>query len=239
MKLSVIIPVYNDVNSLKVAIQKSIEELSQLAIPFEIIIVEDASTDGSYEIALESSYRDHRIHLNHSDIRRGKGGALMDGICQARGSIIIFYDVDLSTDLSSLKNMIILIQSCDIVVGSRMLKESKVDRSGKRDISSKSFNFLVRTLLGSTIQDHQCGFKAFNKTTLDKLLPYVHSRGWMWDTETLVVAQKCHCSIVEIPVIWKEGKDTKLRIRDIFAMALSLIRFTWKIRIKRDYYKCN
>jgi len=230
LELSVAITVYNDVTALKSAIPKSLDALESLNIPFEIIIAEDESVDGSYEVALGFTC-DSRIRLNHSDRRRGKGGALTDAVLDSRGKIFCFYDVDLSTDLGNLPELISAIQEgADIAIGSRFVQDSQVIRNGDREITSSVFNSLVRFLLKSKIQDHQCGFKAFNKERLMKIMPYVSARKWTWDTEVLALAQNWGYNIVEIPVKWTQTDKTNLHVRDVFGMGWSLLKFSIKLR---------
>lgn len=229
-ELTVAILVYNDVSALKSAIPKSLEVLDGLGISYEILIIEDASFDGSYEAALEFA-RDPRISLNHSNIRRGKGGALKDAILDSHGEIFCFYDVDLSTDLRDLPELISKIKDgADIAIGSRMISGSQVIRKGKRKITSSIFNNFVRFLLKSKINDHQCGFKAFNKDKLMKIIPYVSSKKWTWDTEVLVLAQRYGYNIVEIPVKWTQTDKTNLRVKDVFGMGLDVMKFAVKLR---------
>lgn len=236
--LTVVIPVYNDVEALRVAVPASVEVLEDLGLPFELILCEDASTDGSRETAVALAAEDERILVNHSDIRRGKGGALSDALALSHGDIFCFYDVDLSTDLADLPTLLEKIQAgADIVVGSRFLAESTVLRSGDREVTSVGFNRLVRVLLASSIRDHQCGFKAFRRERLVKLMPFVHARGWTWDTEILALAQKCGYTVEEIPIVWTQGGKTNVKTRDIFSMGWSVVKLAWRLRIAGSYPK--
>ncbi|MCZ0862046.1 glycosyltransferase [Methanocorpusculum vombati] len=236
--LTVVIPVYNDAAALRAAVPASVEVLEGLGLPFELILCEDASTDGSRETAAAFAASDDRIRVNHSDVRRGKGGALSDALAASHGDIFCFYDVDLSTDLANLPTLLEKIQAgADIVVGSRFLAQSTVLRSGDREATSVGFNRLVRMLLGSSIRDHQCGFKAFRRERLVKLMPYVQARGWTWDTEVLALAQRCGLTIEEIPITWTQGEKTNVRTRDIFSMGWSVLQLAWRIRIAGRYPK--
>jgi len=236
--LTIVIPVYNDAAALRAAVPASVEVLEGLGLPFELILCEDASTDGSREAAVALASADDRIRVNHSDVRRGKGGALSDALAASHGDIFCFYDVDLSTDLANLPTLIDKIQAgADIAVGSRFLAESTVLRSGEREATSVGFNRLVQMLLASSIRDHQCGFKAFRRERLVKLMPYVQARGWTWDTEVLALAQRCGYTIEEIPITWTQGEKTNVRTSDIFSMGCSVLQLAWRIRIAGRYPK--
>lgn len=234
--LTVVIPVYNDAAALRAAVPESVCVLERLGLSFELILCEDAGTDGSREVAEEFAREDSRIRVNHSDIRRGKGGALSDALAASYGDIFCFYDVDLSTDLASLAPLIGKIQDGDdIAVGSRFLPESEVRRTGDREVASTGFNRLVRMFLASSNHDHQCGFKAFRRDRLAQLMPYVRSRGWTWDTEVLALAQQCGYRVSEIPVAWKQGEKTNVRICDIFHMGWSVVLLAWRLRVRKEY----
>lgn len=229
-KLTVAILVYNDVEALKHAIPKSVEVLNCLNISYEILITEDASTDGSYEVALDFS-KDPHIRVNHSDMRRGKGGAINDALEDSSGEIFCFYDVDLSTDLRSLEELITNIQNgADIAIGSRLAPGSQVNRKGGRNTASIIYNKFVRLILKSEVHDHQCGFKAFNKERLKKIMPYVSAKKWTWDTEVLTVGQKWEYKIAEIPVVWTQTGKTNLCFHDVLDMGWSVLKFAVKIR---------
>jgi hypothetical protein len=142
-------------------------------------------------------------------------------------------DLDLSTDLKSLKPLIdaITIEGYDLSTGSRMLPESKVERSLRRSTSSKTYNFLVRHMLGSKLRDHQCGFKAFEREPVIQLLDEVEATHWFWDTEILVRASRHGYKIKEIPVEWKSGKETKVNLfKDSWNMFTHVVKLRWKLR---------
>ncbi len=142
-------------------------------------------------------------------------------------------DVDLATDLRYLKPLCdaIRTEGYDFVTGSRMLPESKVERSFSRQISSKSYNFLVRVMLGSKLRDHQCGFKAFKRESVLPLLDEVKAKHWFWDTEIFVRASRKGYRIKEIPVEWKSGRKTKVNLlKDSFNMGRQVVQLWWQLR---------
>ncbi|HJJ47755.1 MAG TPA: glycosyltransferase [Methanocorpusculum sp.] len=234
-ELSVVIPVFNDALGLKAAVPKAVSVLESLNISFELIIAEDGSTDGTREGAESFAAADPRIFVNTGVDRRGKGGALSDAFAKARGTFLLFFDVDLSTDLSHVKEVIDrLNEGYDIVIGSRMIEGAEVKRSGNRELSSKTFNFLVRSLLKSSIRDHQCGFKGFRADAFGKILPHIRSRGWTWDTEVLSLAEKAGMSVLEIPVKWTQGAATNVRLPDYFAMGRDVLRLRKRLRHNED-----
>lgn len=228
IKLAVVLPAYNEADKIERAVKEVRNELSRYYSDeeFEIIIAEDGSSDGTDSIASELASRYVNVRHLHSDERLGKGKAIVNGFRVTKAEILIFMDVDLSTDLKHLKDLIEAIENgYDFATGSRLMKESKTDRSFKRDFASKVYNFLVRLLLSSKLHDHQCGFKAFKRDALFKLMDKVKDDYWFWDTEILVLAQREGYSVREIPVKWKQKKDTKLRFgKDIVYMLSQILR---------------
>jgi glycosyltransferase involved in cell wall biosynthesis len=233
--VTVVIPVFNDLHALEIAIPRSIELLSRITSGFELIIAEDGSTDGSADFVRQYEQHDSRIRLLHSDERLGRGKALNRAIYESGGDIVCYYDVDLATDLQHLPELISAIrEGADIATGSRLMPGSDTERTGGREIASRTYNFLVRFFLGSRIYDHQCGFKAFNKEHILPVLPAIRSSHWFWDTEILVRSQRNGACVREFPVRWRAGKGTTVKIKDVFEMGSSIMRLWWQINVSKN-----
>ncbi len=173
------------------------------------------------------------VHL-HSDERLGRGKALNRAFKSAHGDILAYIDVDLATDMLHLPELIDRIRNrYDLATGSRMMPESDAMRSAKRGIASKGFNFLVRTVLGSKLYDHQCGFKAFRRSALLDLLDQVRDEHWFWDTEILVRAQRAGYRVAEFPIRWRPGSSTKVDLmRDVVGMGSAILRLRLEFGFK-------
>ena len=101
----------------------------------------------------------------------------------------------------------------DILIGSRLLKDSKVyGRSFKRDFISKTYSLIFRIILGTKFKDAQCGFKIAKRESIQDILKNVKDNGWFFDTELLYKSEKYGLSIKEIPVIWRDDRDSKVKI---------------------------
>jgi glycosyltransferase involved in cell wall biosynthesis len=223
--VSVILPAYNEGMALQRNVKRLEGMLERLLVDFEIIISEDGSTDGTGEIA--KRLEGDRIKVLRNGTRLGKGAAIKRAAGHSRGDIVIFMDADLASNPAHVRELVRLMEGgADMVIGSRYLKESKASRSAIRFIASKSFNWLVRHILGSRLSDHQCGFKAFRKDMVLPVIDEVEDERWFWDTELLVRAQKKGLRIEEIPIEWKEAGTSRFRLlRDTANMGLSLARF--------------
>ncbi|MEM1579260.1 MAG: flippase-like domain-containing protein [Archaeoglobaceae archaeon] len=226
MKLSIILPAYNEAGRLKKAVEKVEEYAKKFGYDYEIIIAEDGSTDGTDLIATQISQENPRVKHLHSPERLGRGRALMNAFKSCEGEILVYMDVDLSTRLEHLRELVNAIKDgYDIATGSRLMKESRARRPLKRDIASRVYNFLVRFLLRSRIHDHQCGFKAFRKDAIMKIGENVRDLHWFWDTEVLILAQRMGYKVKEIPVTWEHGGETKVRFKkDVLYMFSQVMR---------------
>ncbi len=230
--MTAIIPVYNDRNALELAIPRSVGVLSTISDNFELVIAEDGSNDGSRELTEHYGQQDPRIRLLHSDERLGRGRALNRAITESKGKIVCYYDVDLATDMRHLPELIGAIRSgSDLATGSRLMPESDIKRTGGREIASRTYNFLVRIILRSSVFDHQCGFKAFNKERILPVIPEIQSAHWFWDTELLVRCQRRGFGVKEFPVRWRAGKGTTVKAKDIFEMGSSILRLWWQLHV--------
>jgi glycosyltransferase involved in cell wall biosynthesis len=235
IEISAVVPVYNDREALKGAIPRSVSTLEAITPDFELIIAEDGSTDGSAELVRSWMEKDSRVRLFHSDERLGRGRALNRALLAAEGRIVCYYDVDLATDMKHLATLIGAIRSgYDISTGSRLLPESRIQRSGGREIASRGYNFLVRVVLGSSLHDHQCGFKAFSRDRVLAIIPSVKDTHWFWDTEVLVRAERKGYRICEFPVVWEQGEKTTVRRHDVWDMGTAILRLWWQIHVSED-----
>jgi glycosyltransferase involved in cell wall biosynthesis len=233
VEVSVVFPAYNEVNYLEPAVEKTAQTLEEFTRSFELIIAEDGSTDGTAERSEELAKRYAFVKHIHGEKRLGRGTALNNAFKQSSGRILAYMDVDLATNIEQLKSLIKAVEEegFDFAVGSRLLSESKVERSRTRQITSKSYNFLVRVMLGSKLKDHQCGFKAFKREALMQLLGEIVARHWFWDTELLVRAARKGFKIKEIPVEWKGPRETKVRLlKDSFSMAGQVMKLWWRLK---------
>lgn len=236
VEVSVVCPAYNEQETIEDTVKAVLETLSNFlpARAFEVIIAEDGCDDRTPEIATRLSEQNGRVRHIHSDQRLGRGGALSHAFERAHGDILVYLDADMATDLGNLEKLVEVIRSedFDIATGSRWLPESQVNRPAKRGIPSLGYNVLVRTVLRSDFQDHQCGFKAFDRTVLDALLPAIQDEHWFWDTEVLVKAQRRGYRIKEFPVDWTPKRDSKVDlIRDIFSMGSQILRTWWDLSV--------
>jgi glycosyltransferase involved in cell wall biosynthesis len=213
--LDIVFPVFNESKILK----KSVETLhtflsNRISIDWKIVIAENGSTDETLEIArfLSNNYSNVIVRSYEEP---GRGRAVKDSWLLSNADLVSYMDVDLSTDLEALIVSLEHMNSddFDILIGSRLLKDSKVyDRSFKRDFISKTYSLIFRIILGTKFKDAQCGFKIAKRESILDVLKNVKDNGWFFDTELLYKSEKSGLSIKEIPVIWRDDRDSKVKI---------------------------
>jgi glycosyltransferase AglD len=237
IQISVVLPAYNEVDYLQPAVEKAIQALKEFTDSYEIIIAEDGSIDGTAQQADELVKKTPGVRHIHREKRLGRGTALNNAFKHSCGQVLVYMDLDLATNLSYLRPLVeaISVEGYDFSTGSRMLPQSRAERTFSRSLSSKTYNFLVRHMLGSKLYDHQCGFKAFKREPLLELIDKVEATHWFWDTEILVRAHRQGFKIKEIAVEWKSGRGTKVNLlKDSWKMFRQIMGLWWKLKIKKE-----
>ena len=239
MELSVVIPVYNEEKIIEKTIEKVLDATQKITKDFELIISDDFSKDRTVEIVKNYSKIEPRVRVLETAANKGRGEAVSAGFLQSKGKYLIFMDADLSTDLKHLKEMIEYLHDYDVVTGSRHMMGSLVKRSAKRNFTSKMYSIFIRSLFGSKILDHECGFKGFKKSVALKLVDECgikekNSRGVAWDTEILVRAQRNGYKIKEFPVEWIEGEKSEIKLlREGFKLGKYMLKLRAKFLFGR------
>jgi glycosyltransferase involved in cell wall biosynthesis len=207
MKITIAIPVLNEEKIL----QQNIEQIflfcqKNIKDDWQIIIADNNSTDKTGEIGknIASSYSHVRyVYLP----QRGKGLAIRSVWEKYPADVYCFMDADLATDLSALPRLLTeIVSGADLAIGSRYLKESKVQRSTVRKIFSLGYKFLLRLIIGTRVSDAPCGFKAISEKIRQELLVQVADNFWFFDSELVLRAEKAGYHIAEVPVSWKEPR---------------------------------
>lgn len=212
--LDIVIPVMNEELRLTKAVQtlgtfldKHVESCSW------ITIADHGSWDHTYTIgkALEARYERVKYCRFHQP---GRGRALSQSWMSSLADIVAYMDVDISTDLHCLPELLrpLLEAKADISVGTRLAPASKVQRSWKREILSRTYNRLIQTLFDVSFTDAQCSFKAAKRKAVGDLIPLIRNEHWFWDTECLLLANHLGLRIASIPVAWAENKDSRMKI---------------------------
>jgi glycosyltransferase involved in cell wall biosynthesis len=214
MNVEVVVPVHNEERVLEASIRSLYSHLAH-EFPFSgrITIADSASTDSTLAIARALAAELPGIHVIHLD-EKGRGRALRAAWAASRADVLAYMDVDLSTDLNALLPLVapLLSGHSDLAIGSRLIHGARVERSPKRELISRAYNFLLRLRLGSRVSDAQCGFKAGRRQAIQTLLPAVENEHWFFDSELLHLAEQSGLRIHEVPVDWTEDPDSRVHV---------------------------
>jgi glycosyltransferase involved in cell wall biosynthesis len=192
--ISLVLPMFNEKEYLGKTVPAALAVLESLSADFEIIIVDDASNDGSQDIADTLAAKDSRVKVVHHKINRKLGGVLKTGFSAASKEIVVYTDMDMPFDFSLLGEFLSLTDRVDIINGCRMTSE----RSFKRKLYSMVYNSLIRVIFGLRVEDVNFSMKIFKKEILAEL--DLKSEGSFISAEILVKAQYRGYKIVEVPV---------------------------------------
>ena len=212
--VDVVVPVYNEERALAASVRRLHEYLlSDFPFSWRITIVDNASNDGTWAQAERLARELPRVRAMHLS-RKGRGLALRSAWSVSDADVVAYMDVDLSTDLDALLPLVAPLVSghSDVAIGSRLSSGSHVARHPKREIISRSYNLILRTVLATRVRDAQCGFKAVRASVARRLLPAIEDTGWFFDTELLLLAERNGLRIHEVPVDWVDDTDSRVHV---------------------------
>ena len=221
--LDVTIPVYNEERDLEECLRR-LHAYLRGAFPhaFRITVADNASTDGTLKAAERVARELREVSVVHLE-EKGRGNALRKVWLASPSPVLAYMDVDLSTDLAALGPLLAPLISghSDLAIGTRLTRNSRVVRGPKRELISRSYNFLLQSLMGAHFSDAQCGFKAIRADIAQQILPHTVDNAWFFDTELLVLAEKCGLRVHEVPVDWTDDPNSSV---DIVQTALADVR---------------
>ena len=214
--LDIIIPVLNEERALPNSIAVLHTHLSANFAEYDwrIVIADNGSEDATPEVSRRLASDLPGVTLFRLE-QRGRGLALRTAWLASQADIVAYMDVDLSTNLAALHPLVgaIAERNCDIAIGSRLIEGARVEhRPLKREITSRGYSLLFRSMFFTGFRDAQCGFKALSRRAVDNLIPLVKNNRWFFDTELLILAEANGFRIREIPVHWTDDPDTRVKI---------------------------
>ncbi|MEV4625747.1 bifunctional glycosyltransferase family 2/GtrA family protein [Micromonospora sp. NPDC049523] len=228
----IVIPVRNEARVLAASVHRLHDYLVRnFPYPFVITIAESGSTDATPEIGAALARELPEVRLVRIEAR-GRGLALRQVWSTSEADVVSYMDADLSIDLDGFLPLIAPLASghSDLSIGTRHARDSSVHRSLLRAVLSRTYNFLLRVLLGVSFSDAQCGFKAGRREIVQVLLPAVQDDKWFFDTELLCVAQRHGLRIHEVPIDCLDDPNSSV---DIGRTVLEMLRGMVKVSRRR------
>jgi dolichyl-phosphate beta-glucosyltransferase len=224
--ISLIIPAYNEENRLPRALEQVFTFLEKQSFPFEVVVVENGSTDRTLEIANAFAADRPNLLVIHEETK-GKGIAIKRGVLAAHGEYRFLCDTDLSMPIEEiLKFFPPQLDDFDVAIGSREAQGSiRYDEPSYRHWGGRMVNLLIRMLILPGFQDTQCGFKCFRAESTLPLFEQQTIYGWSFDIELLYLARKRKLRIKEVPINWYFDPESKVNaVRDALKMISDIFR---------------
>lgn len=229
--LDLVVPVHNEVAALRVSVERLAAHLDTMPWTWRITIADNASTDGTWELARELAASVPGVQAMRLDAK-GRGRALRAAWTASDAQVVAYTDVDLSTDLEALGPLVAAVVdgTGDVAIGSRLASGSRVTRGAKREVVSRSYNHIIQAVTRAGFSDAQCGFKALRADVARALLPEVENENWFFDTELLLLAEHHGLRIAEVPVEWVDDPTSTVNIRQTALEDLrGLVRLTRRL----------
>ncbi len=234
--LTVIIPAYNEEGRIEQTLKRICEYLGAQAYSWNILVINDGSTDQTGAIVRRLAEKEERIHLIEYRPNRGKGCAVRTGMLSANSDWLLFSDADLSAPIEEVEKL--FRAKSPIAIGSRGMQESQLEiRQPKyREWAGRLFNKLVQLLGVPGIQDTQCGFKLFAHKPAKEIFSLCTLDGYGFDFEALMLARALGYPIAEVPIRWAHQEGSKVNLLQHglqMIKDLIVLRFTLKRRLRK------
>jgi len=228
---SIIIPAYNESARIGLTLEKVLAHVADRGWNAEVIAVDDGSSDTTADIVRAYALKNPRLRLLQNPGNRGKGYSVRNGMLYGQGGILLFSDADLSSPIQEADRLFGAIENgADVAIGSRWLRSDMQTQRQPlyRQLFGRIFNLILRVTLGLNFKDTQCGFKAFNRRSAQKIFPLQKIERWGFDPELLFLARKLHFKVVEIPVEWAHREGTRISpLWDGPQMFFEMLRIRW------------
>ncbi|MFJ3382074.1 glycosyltransferase [Curtobacterium sp. NPDC090217] len=228
LDIDIVVPCYNEQDTLAAHVRRLHTFCrTSLAHTWRITIADNASTDDTARIADDLAAMLDGVHAVHLP-EKGRGRALKAVWGASDARVLVYVDEDLSTDLAALEPLVapLLSGHSDLAIGTRLAGSSRVVRGGKREFISRSYNLLLRTTMGVSFSDAQCGFKAITRQAAEHVLPLCEDDAWFFDTELLVIAEHAGLRVHEVPVDWVDDVNSSV---DIASTATEDLKGMWRV----------
>jgi len=230
-EVSIVIPAYNESERIREPLANVLAFLTTSDLSFEVIVVDDGSSDDTAEVARSVFAASPEIDgsVIRYEANRGKGFAVKTGLLAAKGEIALFTDADLSTPIDEMSKLVEPIKDgvFDVTFGSRALDRSLIGthQPWRREQGGRVMNLIIKTMSGLPFADTQCGFKAFNMLKFRPLLDVMTIDRFGFDVEFLFVANHNGLRLSEIPVRWNDVAGSKVSVfRDTKRMISELLQ---------------
>jgi len=231
----IVIPLYNEEKILRKSVDTVVSFLHIRNLPYEIkiILANNGSSDGSWGICQDLS-KQHPAVESFEVGAKGKGLAIRKVWERSDADVLVFMDADLSSDLHFLSPLIhsVVAKENHVAIGNRLgIRSQVISKKRTRKMASWAYNAMVRWLLGTSFDDHQCGFKAIRKDSFVSIAPQLQEKGFFFDTELLTMAVRKGFIVDSIDIIWRDTDESKVSLfGDSLRMFWDIVRLRRRLK---------
>ncbi|MCQ2533473.1 MAG: glycosyltransferase [Clostridia bacterium] len=238
--LSLVVPAYNEGDKIYNNLMTICSELDRFCDDYEVLPINDGSKDNTHDEINRAAIDNTHIRPISYTPNRGKGGAIVEGVREAKGDLIGFIDADLDLAPSHFEDFLNTMKntSCDIVIGSKMHEESKLEYPFIRKVYSIGYYVMLKILFGLKIKDTQTGIKLYRSDLIKEIAPKLKTQGFAFDIEILALASTKKAKIEERPITLEFTRGNsfgRIHIKDILKMFTDTIKIWWNLKIRRSY----
>jgi dolichyl-phosphate beta-glucosyltransferase len=229
MDLSVVIPAFNESRRLGPTLQRVADYLGRRGLSYEILVVDDGSTDSTAEVAL--AFASQGVRLLRQEVNRGKGAVVRIGVLASRGAEVLLLDADLSTPIEDLERLRPFLSEAELVLGSRAVEGSDIlqHQPFYREMMGRTFNFIIQVLGVRGLRDTQCGFKLLDGDVARRLFAEIRIERFAYDVELVWLAQRSGYRVVEVGVRWTDSPASKVNaLTDSARMLWDVLALRWR-----------
>jgi dolichyl-phosphate beta-glucosyltransferase len=210
MDLSVVIPAYNEALRLGPTLERVVEYLRQQGESYEVLVVDDGSTDATAEVARQ--FTAGGVRVLRQEVNRGKGAVIKAGVLASQGREVLLLDADLSTPIEDIERLRPHLPKAPLVLGSRAVEGSDVTTHQPfyREMMGRTFNLIIRMLGVRGLNDTQCGFKLLDGDIARRLFAELQIERFAYDVELVWLARQHGYHVVEVGVRWADSSSSKV-----------------------------
>ncbi len=236
MDLSIVIPAYNESLRLGPTLERVVDYLRQTGKPYEVLVVDDGSTDDTAGVA--SRFAAEGVRLLRQEVNRGKGAVLKVGVLASHGKEVLLLDADLSTPIEDVEKLRPHLAAAQVVLGSRSVEQSEILKHQPfyRETMGRIFNFIVQMSGVKGLRDTQCGFKLLDGEVARRLFTELTIERFAYDVELVWLARRHGYRVVEVGVRWADSPSSKVNpVTDSLRMFRDVMALRWRDRGNRNH----
>jgi dolichyl-phosphate beta-glucosyltransferase len=232
--LTLVMPAYNEGRRIGIALEQTLAYLERRPFASQVIVVDDGSCDDTAQIVRDLGSHTPGLCLLCNESNRGKGYSIRRGVKEATGRFVGFADADYKTPIEEFDKILPWLQEgFDVVIGSRGLQDSHIEVAQPlfRRLGSRAFALVMHLLIGlPDIRDTQCGFKFFRRDAALEVFARQQVNGYMFDVESLVIAEQLGYRIKQVPIRWHNDADSRYKvITGTLRNFSELMRIRWRL----------